>query len=74
MSATNGKKRPRKDKEECEEKLAELIKTMKTEIAELKKVQNKGWRNQSSPLKIWYAVNKEKEFFIFREKTAIPST
>ena len=31
-----------KTREECEEKLAELIKTMKAEIAELKKVQNKG--------------------------------
>ena len=31
-----------KTREECERKLAELIKTMKTEIAELKKVQNKG--------------------------------
>ena len=63
-----------KTRKECEDKLAELIKTMKAEIAELKKTTNKGWRNQSSPLKIWYAVNKEKEFFIFREKTAIPST
>ena len=31
-----------KTKFACEEKLAELIKTMKAEIAELKKVQNKG--------------------------------
>ena len=31
-----------KTREECEEKLAELIKTMKAEIAELKKVQSKG--------------------------------
>ena len=31
-----------KTREECERKLAELIKTMKAEIAELKKVQNKG--------------------------------
>ena len=42
----NGKRMARnvyaKTREECEEKLAELIKTMKTEIAELKKVQNKG--------------------------------
>ena len=59
-------KKPRKA---CDEKLAELIKTMNAEIAELKKGQNKGWRNQSSPLKIWYAVNKEKGFFIFCKKT-----
>ena len=58
-----------KTREECEEKLAELIKMMKTEIAEFKKATNKGWRNQSSPLKIWYAVNKEKVFFIFLQKT-----
>jgi hypothetical protein len=42
----NGKRMARnvyaKTREECEEKLAELIKTMKAEIAELKKVQNKG--------------------------------
>ena len=56
-----------KTREECEEKLAELIKTMKTEIAELKKATLKGWRNQSSPLKIWYAVNKEKEVFFSRK-------
>ena len=31
-----------KTREECEEKLAELIKTMKAEVAGLKKVQNKG--------------------------------
>jgi hypothetical protein len=31
-----------KTREECEEKLAELIKTMKAEIAELKKTTNKG--------------------------------
>jgi hypothetical protein len=31
-----------KTREECEEKLAELIKTMKTEIAELKKATLKG--------------------------------
>ena len=31
-----------KTREECEEKLTELIKTMKAEIAELKKVQNMG--------------------------------
>ena len=31
-----------KTKAACEEKLAELIKTMKAEIAELKKAQNKG--------------------------------
>lgn len=42
----NGKRIARnvyaKTREECEEKLAELIKTMKAEIAELKKAQNKG--------------------------------
>ena len=42
----NGKRMARnvyaKTREECEKKLAELIKTMKAEIAELKKVQNKG--------------------------------
>ena len=42
----NGKRMARnvyaKTREECEEKLAELIKTMKAEIAELKKVTNKG--------------------------------
>ena len=31
-----------KTREECERKLAELIKTMKAEIAELKKTTNKG--------------------------------
>ena len=42
----NGKRMARnvyaKTREECEEKLAELIKIMKAEIAELKKVTNKG--------------------------------
>ena len=42
----NGKRMARnvyaKTREECEEKLAELIKTMKAEIAELKKTTNKG--------------------------------
>ena len=42
----NGKRMARnvyaKTKEECEKKLAELIKTMNAEIAELKKGQNKG--------------------------------
>jgi hypothetical protein len=42
----NGKRMARnvyaKTREECEEKLAELIKTMKAEIAELKKTTLKG--------------------------------
>ena len=42
----NGKRMARnvyaKTREECEEKLAELIKTMKAEIAELKKAILKG--------------------------------
>ena len=59
---------------DCSIQQGNLQEDKNNKIVEYKKATNKGWRNQSSPLKIWYAVNKEKEFFIFREKTAIPNT
>ena len=50
-----------KTREECEEKLAELIKTMKAEIAEMKKQAKNAYRgdHERSPLKICVVVSKE---------------